>query len=233
MTRHRHRQRPGRRADPRPGLVRRGLGRHRQAAVGHAPRPRRPGRGLRRRAGRRQRRGPVVEPLVEAVDGYIKSAHLKSPAVIGHSMGGFTGLLLARRHPEDVSRLMIVDSLPFFAGAVLAGRHGRGHQAAGRRHARRHDRHGPRDLRQPADHDHAAHGQVARGPEAGVMAWSKASSQSVVGRAMYDLLTTDARATWRRSRRRPRCSIPMTRPWARRPRRSTRPMPTPMRPCRA
>jgi pimeloyl-ACP methyl ester carboxylesterase len=59
--------------------------------------------------------GPVVEPLVEAVDGYIKSAHLKSPAVIGHSMGGFAGLLLARRHPEDVSRLMIVDSLPFFS----------------------------------------------------------------------------------------------------------------------
>ena len=59
--------------------------------------------------------GPVVEPVVEAVDAYIKAGKLKSPAVIGHSMGGFTGLLLARRHPEDVSRLMIVDSLPFFS----------------------------------------------------------------------------------------------------------------------
>jgi pimeloyl-ACP methyl ester carboxylesterase len=59
--------------------------------------------------------GPVLDPLVEAVDGYIKSAGLKSPAVIGHSMGGLTGLILARRHPEDLSRLMIVDSLPFYA----------------------------------------------------------------------------------------------------------------------
>jgi pimeloyl-ACP methyl ester carboxylesterase len=39
----------------------------------------------------------VFQPLVEAVDGYIKSARLKSPVVIGHSMGGLMGLMLARR----------------------------------------------------------------------------------------------------------------------------------------
>ncbi|MFY8142258.1 MAG: alpha/beta fold hydrolase, partial [Caulobacter sp.] len=59
--------------------------------------------------------GAVVAPLVEAVDGYIKAKGLKSPAVIGHSLGGFTGLLLAQRHPESIGRLMIVDSLPFFS----------------------------------------------------------------------------------------------------------------------
>jgi pimeloyl-ACP methyl ester carboxylesterase len=136
--------------------------------------------------------GPVVEPLVEAVDGYIKSAHLRSPAVIGHSMGGFTGLLLARRHPEDISRLMIVDSLPFFAvlfspaatvesvkPQAVAMRDGviamspeafAGQQAMT----------APRFVKSPD-------GQKL------VLAWSVASSQSVVGRAMYDLLTTDAR----------------------------------------
>jgi pimeloyl-ACP methyl ester carboxylesterase len=62
--------------------------------------------------------GPIVEPLVEAINGYIVSARLKSPAVIGHSMGGFTGLLLAQRHPDHVGRLLVVDSLPFFSALM-------------------------------------------------------------------------------------------------------------------
>ncbi len=136
--------------------------------------------------------GPVVDPLVEAVDGYIKSAHLKSPAVIGHSMGGFTGLLLARRHPEDVSRLMIVDSLPFFSVlfAPTATAESMKPQAAALRDgmialspdafASQQAMSAPRFVKSPE-------GQKL------MLQWSLASSQSVVARAMYDLLTTDAR----------------------------------------
>lgn len=136
--------------------------------------------------------GAVVEPLVEAVDGYIKANRLKSPAVIGHSMGGFTGLLLARRHPEDVGRLMIVDSLPFFAVlfSPAATVESVKPQAAALRDG------------VIAMSPEAFAGQQAmtaprfsKSPEGQkrVLDWSKASSQSVVGRAMYDLLTTDAR----------------------------------------
>ena len=136
--------------------------------------------------------GAVVEPLVEAVDGYIKSAKLKSPAVIGHSMGGFTGLLLARRHPEDISRLMIVDSLPFFAVlfSPAATVESVKPQAAMMR-----------DGIIAMAPDAFAAQQAAtvqrfvKSPEGQklVLDWSKASSQPVVARAMYDLLTTDAR----------------------------------------
>ncbi|WP_299010046.1 alpha/beta hydrolase [uncultured Caulobacter sp.] len=136
--------------------------------------------------------GPVVEPLVEAVDAYIKANHLKSPAVIGHSMGGFTGLLLAQRHPEDVDRLMIVDSLPFFPllFSPTATVESIKPQAAAMRDA---------TIAMSAE---AFASQQAMGApryvkstegQALMLAWSKASSQSVVGRAMYDLLTTDAR----------------------------------------
>lgn len=59
--------------------------------------------------------GPIVDGLVEEVAGYIADNKLARPAVIGHSMGGFTGLALARRHPESLGRLMIVDALPFFS----------------------------------------------------------------------------------------------------------------------
>lgn len=136
--------------------------------------------------------GAVVGPLVEAIDGYIKAKGLKSPAVIGHSLGGFTGLLLAERHPESIGRLMIVDSLPFFsllfspaatpdmvrpqavqmrdATAAMSAEAFASQQAMG----------APRFVK-------SAEGQKQ------VTAWGGASSPSVVGRAMYDLLVTDAR----------------------------------------
>jgi pimeloyl-ACP methyl ester carboxylesterase len=57
--------------------------------------------------------GPVAAPVAEEIDRYIKESGLKQPAVIGHSMGGTMGMMLAARHPDDVSRLMVVDMVPF------------------------------------------------------------------------------------------------------------------------
>ncbi|MCO8018005.1 alpha/beta hydrolase [Brevundimonas diminuta] len=57
--------------------------------------------------------GPFVQPAVDELARY--AATLNRPAVIGHSMGGLSGLLLAQQHPEAVSRVMSVDSLPFFS----------------------------------------------------------------------------------------------------------------------
>lgn len=136
--------------------------------------------------------GPVVEPLVEAVDAYIKANRLRSPAIIGHSMGGFTGLLLAQRHPEDVGRLMIVDSLPFFSllfSPTITVESVKPQAAAMR------DATIAMSAEAFASQQAMAAPRYVKSPEgqALMLAWSKASSQSVVGRAMYDLLTTDAR----------------------------------------
>ena len=137
--------------------------------------------------------GPVVEPLMEAVDAYIKAARLESPAVIGHSMGGFTGLLLARRHPEDVSRLLIVDSLPFFAAlfSPTATAESMKPQAAAMRDAT-----AAMSADAFASQQAMTLPRMIKSPEGQktALTWSVASSQSVVARAMYDLLTTDARA---------------------------------------
>jgi pimeloyl-ACP methyl ester carboxylesterase len=56
---------------------------------------------------------PILGPLVEELATYIRENKLKQPAVIGHSLGGLIGLMLADRHPELVSKLMIVDAFPF------------------------------------------------------------------------------------------------------------------------
>ena len=59
--------------------------------------------------------GPFLDPAVEAVAAYVETRGLRRPAVIGHSMGGLSALLLAQRRPELVGRVMSVDSLPFFS----------------------------------------------------------------------------------------------------------------------
>ena len=61
--------------------------------------------------------GPLLDNVDAALAAYIEQQHLKSPIVVGHSLGGFVALRLAIAHPADVGRLVIVDALPAL-GAV-------------------------------------------------------------------------------------------------------------------
>lgn len=59
--------------------------------------------------------GPLLDPLVDALAAYIRDQELERSAIVGHSMGGLLGLMLAERHPDVVGKLMIVDALPFYS----------------------------------------------------------------------------------------------------------------------
>ena len=59
--------------------------------------------------------GPFVQPVIDELARYIAEAGLQSPAVIGHSMGGMSALMLAQQYPALVGKVMSVDSLPFFS----------------------------------------------------------------------------------------------------------------------
>ncbi len=61
--------------------------------------------------------GPLLDDVDAALAAYIEQQHLKSPTIVGHSLGGFIALKLAIDHPADVGKLVIVDSLPAL-GAV-------------------------------------------------------------------------------------------------------------------
>ena len=67
-------------------------------------------------AARGNRAGPIVAPLAEEIARYIADRHLVRPAIIGHSMGGTLGMMIAARHHELVGRLMVVDMYPQPAG---------------------------------------------------------------------------------------------------------------------
>lgn len=62
--------------------------------------------------------GAVAAPVAEEVARYIQQQGLKKPVLIGHSMGGSIGMMVAARHPQAISSLMVVDMLPFL-GAMF------------------------------------------------------------------------------------------------------------------
>ena len=64
--------------------------------------------------------GPVLVPVAEEIARYIRDSRLDRPAIVGHSMGGSLGMIVAARNPNLAGRLMVVDMFPFL-GAMFAG----------------------------------------------------------------------------------------------------------------
>jgi pimeloyl-ACP methyl ester carboxylesterase len=62
--------------------------------------------------------GPVLLPVAGEIARYIREAHLTRPAIVGHSMGGSLAILVAGRNPGLVSRVMVIDMMPYL-GAMF------------------------------------------------------------------------------------------------------------------
>ena len=58
--------------------------------------------------------GAILPGVVEDLHAYI-TAQAIHPAVVGHSMGGLLALMLADKYPGDVRKMVIVDTLPYYA----------------------------------------------------------------------------------------------------------------------
>lgn len=117
---------------------------------------------------------------------------VSSAAYAGHSMGGFLGLMLAADHPDRISRVVVVDSLPFFPlifdpaatrdSAAMAAQSTRmGILAQDRDSFAQGQQLGVRSLVR----DSAYHAQVAQ--------WSIDSDRPTFAGAIHALMTTDMR----------------------------------------
>lgn len=136
--------------------------------------------------------GPFVQPEVDELARYIREAGLDRPAVIGHSMGALSGLLLAQQHPELVSKLMSVDSLPFFSalfGPGVTAEAARPYADQAAASILTMDEAGmlaaQRGTAQGMSRDPATREAMVR--------WTMASDRHAVAAAMRDVMTTDAR----------------------------------------
>ncbi len=132
--------------------------------------------------------GPVLAPVAADVDAYLATLH--APVVMGHSLGGTLALQLAETHPEHMSKLLIVDSLPFYG--VLAG------GPAATADSVRPIAEGFRSQmkgRMPEPVARAMMGQMVTAPADvdRVVSWTLASDPAVVGAAMVEDMTLDLR----------------------------------------
>jgi pimeloyl-ACP methyl ester carboxylesterase len=138
----------------------------------------------------------VLNGVVANLDTYLARHKLRGAAVIGHSMGGLVGLMLAKTHPGDVSRLMVVDALPYFAvlmappgvdptPAMVAP------QAAVMRDRIAANYGKPLSA---ADLDAQTRGLALKPASVAIMRrWAAKADARVTARAMYEDLTTDLR----------------------------------------
>ncbi|MDC7683777.1 alpha/beta hydrolase [Asticcacaulis sp. BYS171W] len=63
--------------------------------------------------------GPVVAPVAEEIARYIETEKLQKPALVGHSLGGTLALMVAARHPDSASKVMVVDMMPFMGAMFM------------------------------------------------------------------------------------------------------------------
>ena len=136
--------------------------------------------------------GAIVDGVVEQLDAYIKAHKLERPAIAGHSMGGLTAILLAARHPESVGRVMVVDALPFYS--LLFGPDSTPQSVAPQAAAFRDSVAGMDEAVWKAGQARTA-ATLARSESgrAKVIADAEASARPIAARAIYEVMTTDAR----------------------------------------
>jgi pimeloyl-ACP methyl ester carboxylesterase len=137
--------------------------------------------------------GPVVGPVAEEIARYIGAAHLGKPALVGHSLGGTLAMMVAARHPELASKVMVIDMFPFM-GAMVSGP---GATVESIRPIAEQIRKGiatsvgeARKVKTEQTIASMVKTESARPP---IVADTLASDPAVSGQAMYDLFMTDLR----------------------------------------
>lgn len=146
----------------------------------------------------------VLDGVVADLDAYLTREKVAAAPIVGHSLGGLIALMMARAHPARVSRLMIVDSLPYigllFSPAATVPLVEP--QARAMRDAIAATYGKPAD---PAMAERTANG-LALKPEsrALVKAWALAADPRVTAAALYEDMTTDLRPDL------PRITAPIT-----------------------
>ncbi|PAX08828.1 alpha/beta fold hydrolase [Sphingomonas lenta] len=137
--------------------------------------------------------GPVAAPVAEEIARYIREARLKRPAVVGHSMGGTIGMMLAARHPEVIARLMVVDMTPFM-GAFFGMPNATAEQMRPMA-----DRMREQMLAPPTPQGEAMMTQMVNGmantesARPGILNDSRTSDRTTVANSYHELMTTDLR----------------------------------------
>lgn len=134
---------------------------------------------------------PLLPALVEDLHAYIAARRMR-PTIVGHSLGGLLGLMLAKKYPQDVARLVIVDATPFWG--LMFGPNTTAESVRPMAQAMRDGAFSSSPARREASQRDIA-ASLALDPQARarIVEDGLASDAQVGGRALYEDLTTDLR----------------------------------------
>jgi pimeloyl-ACP methyl ester carboxylesterase len=135
-------------------------------------------------------KGDVIKPLAAEITAY--AAKLDHPAIIGHSIGGLIALEVAAAKPDAISRVLVVDALPFYS--LLYG------PTATAEAARPFAEQARTQILATTDAEFAAAQtqtmammSLTEAVRPTLVNWSISSDRRVMAQAMYDAMTDDAR----------------------------------------
>lgn len=134
---------------------------------------------------------PLLPALVDDLHAYIAAWRIR-PIIVGHSLGGLLGLMLAKKYPQDVDRLVIVDASPFWG--LMFGPNVTTDSVRPMAQSMRNGTFSSSPARREASERSIAQA-LALDPQARIRIVEDglASDAQVGGRAMYEDLTTDLR----------------------------------------
>jgi pimeloyl-ACP methyl ester carboxylesterase len=138
--------------------------------------------------------GAVLAPVADEIARYIREQRLNRPALVGHSLGGSWAMMVAGRHPQLASRVMVVDMMPFMA-AMFGGPNATPdaiRPMAEQMRQRMMAPQGEQERRQLAERTIATMVRT-ESLRAGPVQQSVTSDLTVVSQAMFDMITTDLR----------------------------------------
>lgn len=146
--------------------------------------------------------GPVLDPMMREVADYIDDCITDqgraAPAIIGHSMGGLTGLMIAARVPQEVGKLMIVDALPFIGtlfnpAATVDSVKPQAEQMAAMMRAQ-HGQHAPTGpVSDPGPVSMVGGMSNQPAGRTAILGWMRAADARVTAQVFHDVMTTDMR----------------------------------------
>ncbi len=137
----------------------------------------------------------LMDGLTNALASFIKDNDLKQPVIVGHSMGGYLALRLARDHPALISKAMIVDALPFYSVILnptatvqnmkpIAVNY-KAQLIAGAKL--------DESVRRPQQRQMLSYMVTGEDDLGKVVSWAMDSDAAVVGQAVFELMTSDLR----------------------------------------
>ncbi|MDQ7019801.1 MAG: alpha/beta hydrolase [Robiginitomaculum sp.] len=137
----------------------------------------------------------LLDGLVDALAAYIGENDLDHPVVVGHSMGGYLALRLARDHADLIRKAVIVDALPFYSLIMSPNPTAQNMQPMAARFRAQVIAGAKMDpaQRRPAQRQMLSRMVMDLAGLDAVTNWSLQSDAKVVGQAVYELMTSDLR----------------------------------------